>query len=63
MNELFFITKHQLISWLRNLGMLMKFGSLDSEGGKLAVLILYFFNKKSYTAELELHCSVLKATA
>ena len=46
MNELFFITKHQLISWLRNLGMLMKFGSLDSEGGKSAVLILYFFNKK-----------------
>ena len=63
MNELFFITKHQLISWLRNLGMLMKFGSLDSERGKSAVLILYFFNKKSYTAELELHCSVLKATA
>ena len=46
MNELFFITKHQLISWLRNLGMLMKFGSLDSEGEKSAVLILYFFNKK-----------------
>ena len=52
MNELFFITKHQLISWLRNLGMLMKFGSLDSEGGKSAVLILYFFNKKSYTARV-----------
>lgn len=59
MNELFFITKHQLISWLRNLGMLMKFGSLDSEGGKVSSINLVFPQQKSYTAELELQLTLV----
>ena len=63
MNELFFITKHQLISWLRNLGMLMKFGSLDSEGRKSKGLILYFLNKKKVTLKNSNFTALSKASA